>query len=77
MKTIKVKSSEITLYDDIYLYHNDEYVSINGEESDGSINLIPKDEWDLMMKDGLALINSTQKLINELKDKNDNTKYYM
>jgi hypothetical protein len=67
MKTIKVKVSETILKDDVYFYNDEEYVSINGEQSDGSIDLIQKDEWDLMMKEGLDLINSTQALIDSLK----------
>lgn len=67
MKKIKVKVSETILKDDVYLYKNNEYVSMNGEESDGFISLIPKDEWNSMMKEGLDLINSTQVLIDSLK----------
>lgn len=67
MKTINVKYIETILKDDVYFYNDEEYVSINGEQSDGSIDLIPKDEWDLTMKEGLDLINCTQALIDSLK----------
>lgn len=43
MKTINVKYIETILKDDVYFYNDEEYVSINGEQSDGSIYLIPKD----------------------------------
>lgn len=67
MKTINVKCIETILKDDVYLYNDEEFVSINGEQPDGFIDLIPKEEWDSMMKEGLDLINSTQALIDSLK----------
>lgn len=50
-----------------YIYQGKHYVSVNGEQPDGLIDLIPKEEWDSMMKEGLDLINSTQALIDSLK----------
>ena len=69
MKNIIVKSSEVSLINDVYMYNNNKYISINGERDDSYISLILKTEYDVMIKNTIDLINSTQELINTLKNK--------
>ena len=50
-----------------YIYNGEKYVSINGEDSEGNIKLIKKDEFDNEMKGLSDLIASTDRLIEKLK----------